>query len=113
MSMAYNELYKIAEPGAMNLIMLETDGLPNTLVYNFYQTPGTTSTLALNTSSGCEDANNKTVEPGRLARPRHRSAVDPVHLHEYERHRIHVRRPSRHDRRSLYAPTRRKDRRTT
>jgi Flp pilus assembly protein TadG len=60
MSMAYNELYKIAEPGAMNLIMLETDGLPNTLVYNFYQTPGTTSTWALNTPSGCQDATGKT-----------------------------------------------------
>ena len=60
MSMAYNELYKISEPGAMNIIMLETDGLPNTLVYNFYATPGTTSTFALNTTSGCVDANNKT-----------------------------------------------------
>lgn len=60
MSMAYNQLYQIAEPGAMNLIMLETDGLPNTVVYNFYATPGTTSTWALNTSSGCEDASNKT-----------------------------------------------------
>ncbi len=101
MSMAYNELYKIAEPGAMNLIMLETDGLPNTLVYNFYQTPGTTSTLALNTASGCEDANNKTWQPGRLALHDISSAVDPVHLHEYGRHGIHVQRPSRRDRRSL------------
>ena len=33
-----------------------TDGLPNTLVYNFYATPGTTSTLALNTGSGCQDS---------------------------------------------------------
>lgn len=60
MSMAYNELYKIAEPGAMNLIMLETDGLPNTLVYNYYATPGTTATWALNPASNCQDANNKT-----------------------------------------------------
>src|ERR1700734_2564917 len=59
MSLAYNELYKINEPGAMNLVMLETDGLPNTLVYNFYATPGTTSTLALNNASGCVDANGK------------------------------------------------------
>jgi len=55
MSLAYNELYKINEPGAMNLIMLETDGLPNTLVYDFYTTPGTLSTLALNTTSACVD----------------------------------------------------------
>jgi|HubBroStandDraft_6_1064221.scaffolds.fasta_scaffold39135_3 Flp pilus assembly protein TadG len=60
MSLAYNELYKINEPGAMNLIMLETDGLPNTLVYNFYTTPGTLSTLALNTTSACVDNNNLT-----------------------------------------------------
>jgi Flp pilus assembly protein TadG len=60
MSLAYNELYKINEPGAMNLVMLETDGLPNTLVYNFYATPGTTSTLALNTNSNCVDANGRT-----------------------------------------------------
>jgi Flp pilus assembly protein TadG len=63
-SMAYNELYKINEPGAMNLIMLETDGLPNTLIYNFYSTPGTKSTLALNSSSGCQDNNNKTYSNG-------------------------------------------------
>jgi Flp pilus assembly protein TadG len=61
-SLAYNELYKIAEPGAMNLIMLETDGLPNTLVYNFYATPGTIGTLALNTASNCVDQNNLTYK---------------------------------------------------
>jgi Flp pilus assembly protein TadG len=63
-SLAYNELYKIAEPGAMNLIMLETDGLPNTLIYNFYGTPGTIATLALNNGSGCKDTNGKTVANG-------------------------------------------------
>jgi Flp pilus assembly protein TadG len=63
-SLAYNELYKIAEPGAMNFIMLETDGLPNTLVYNFYATPGTTSTLALVNASGCQDSAGKTIAAG-------------------------------------------------
>jgi Flp pilus assembly protein TadG len=63
-SLAYNELYKIAEPGAMNLIMLETDGLPNTLIYNFYASPGTKSTLALNNTSGCKDNNGKTYSSG-------------------------------------------------
>ena len=61
-SLAYNELYKIAESGAMNIIMLETDGLPNTLVYNFYASapaPG-----ALNTTSNCQDANNLTYKNG-------------------------------------------------
>jgi hypothetical protein len=60
MSLAYNELYKLAEPGAMNLIMLMTDGLPNTLIYNFYSSPGNTSTLALNSSSGCQDTTKPT-----------------------------------------------------
>ena len=71
MSLAYNELYKIAEPGAMNLIMLETDGLPNTLVYNFDTTPGTLSTLALNTTSACVDNNNLTYATtgGEAPRP--------------------------------------------
>jgi Flp pilus assembly protein TadG len=63
-SLAYNQLYQIAEPGAMNLIMLETDGLPNTLIYNYYATPGTTSTLALNTTSNCQDSSGKTWTNG-------------------------------------------------
>jgi Flp pilus assembly protein TadG len=68
MSMAYNELHKIAEPGAMNIIMLETDGLPNTLVYNFYSSPGNTATLALAQNvSGCQDQNGKTYGSGRGA----------------------------------------------
>jgi len=61
-SMAYNELYKIAEPGAMNIIMLETDGLPNALVYNFYAS--TPATGALNTTSNCQNANNPTYKNG-------------------------------------------------
>jgi Flp pilus assembly protein TadG len=64
-SLAYNELYKLNEPGAMNVVMLETDGLPNTLIYNFYATPGTTSTLALNSNSGCQDNNGLTPGTGR------------------------------------------------
>lgn len=66
-SLAYNELYKIAEPGAMNIIMLETDGLPNTLIYNFYSKPGTKTTLALNPSSGCKDSQGKTYSSGWTA----------------------------------------------
>jgi Flp pilus assembly protein TadG len=64
MSIAYNELYKLAEPGAMNVVMLETDGLPNTVAYNFYQTPGTTSTWALNQASGCKDSAGTTWNGG-------------------------------------------------
>jgi Flp pilus assembly protein TadG len=59
-SMAYNQLYQIAEPGAMNIIMLETDGLPNTLIYNFYA--ATPAPGALNTTSNCQDTNNLTYK---------------------------------------------------
>jgi Flp pilus assembly protein TadG len=58
-SLAYNELYKIALPGAMNLIMLETDGLPNTLVYNFWDSTNNVSAIA--SGSSCQDANGHTI----------------------------------------------------
>src|ERR1700685_2238114 len=61
-SMAYDQLYQIAEPGAMNIIMLETDGLPNTLMYNFYTAPPAPG--ALNTTSTCQDTNNLTYKNG-------------------------------------------------
>ncbi len=35
-SVAYNELWKMNEPGALNVIVLETDGLPNTMTLNFW-----------------------------------------------------------------------------
>jgi len=61
-SMAYNQLYQIAEPGAMNIIMLETDGLPNTLIYNSWN--GTASAIQAGKSSNCLDNNGKTVAQG-------------------------------------------------
>ena len=62
-SMAYNELYKLSEPGAMNILMLETDGLPNTLVYNFWD--GSSAAIQAGAhGSNCTDANNKTVAQG-------------------------------------------------
>jgi len=59
-SVAYNELYKLALPGAMNIIMLETDGLPNTLVYNWWDG----SNAGITAGSGCTDANGKKVSQG-------------------------------------------------
>jgi Flp pilus assembly protein TadG len=35
-SLGYNELYKLNEQGALNVIMFETDGLPNTVTVNFW-----------------------------------------------------------------------------
>ncbi len=65
-SMAYNQLYQIAEPGAMNILMIETDGLPNTVLYNYYPTPSANrSTLALNANSNCQDTAGYTVASGQ------------------------------------------------
>jgi Flp pilus assembly protein TadG len=66
MSIAYNQLYELSEPGAMNIIMLETDGLPNTVDYNYYSSPGNTSTLALANNSGCLDASTSRANPHGL-----------------------------------------------
>jgi Flp pilus assembly protein TadG len=70
-SLAYNELYKIAQPGAFNVIVLETDGLPNTLTLNFLGgTYGGASPLqiwhGLANIAGCKDseATPKTVSGG-------------------------------------------------
>lgn len=60
MSRAYDQLYQINEPGAMNFILLETDGLPNTLVYNWWDG----STFGVNSTSSCQDNNGKTVSQG-------------------------------------------------
>ncbi len=66
---AYNELYKEAEPGALNVIVFETDGLPNTLTFNYADINYATSTLnnvALASGSGCKDkeATPKTIGAG-------------------------------------------------
>jgi Flp pilus assembly protein TadG len=59
-SMAYNELYKKSLPGALNLLVVETDGLPNTLVYNWQAG----NTYGISASSGCQDANLRTAAGG-------------------------------------------------
>ena len=61
-SIAYNEIYKVNLPGALNVIMFETDGLPNTLTMNFW--PSSAGGNALNAGSGCKDQNNKTISGG-------------------------------------------------
>jgi Flp pilus assembly protein TadG len=70
-SLAYNELYKIAQPGAFNVIVLETDGLPNTLTLNFLGGAygGASPQLiwhGLANIAGCKDAEStpKTVSGG-------------------------------------------------
>jgi len=62
-SLAYNELYKLALPGALNVVMLETDGLPNTLVYNWWD--GSSAGIQQGSNgSNCTDQNGKTVAQG-------------------------------------------------
>jgi len=52
-SVAYNELWKMNEPGALNVIVLETDGLPNTMTLNFWDSSN--SVVGLTSSSTCKD----------------------------------------------------------
>lgn len=74
-SIAYNELYKAAEPGALNVIVFETDGHPNTVTVNFAESTnwavGTTAaTVALKSTSSCTDTSSptpKTISSGGFA----------------------------------------------
>jgi Flp pilus assembly protein TadG len=56
MSVGYQLLYQTNLPGAMNVLMLETDGLPNTLTMNFWDS--TNLVPGLLTSSNCTDLNS-------------------------------------------------------
>lgn len=66
MSMAYQIIEQMNLPGALNVIMLETDGLPNTLTMNFWDStnkvPGLTKTGT--SPSGCDDTSTKTYKSG-------------------------------------------------
>ena len=64
-SVAYNELYKVTQPGALNVLMFETDGLPNTLTLNFWDS--STSTTGLKSTSACADKNGKKLSQGGFA----------------------------------------------
>ena len=56
-ALAYNELYKINQPGALNVIVVETDGRPNTVTMNFWDG----SVAGLSSSSPCQDNNSKQI----------------------------------------------------
>src|ERR1019366_1856203 len=62
-ALAYNELYKINQPGALNVIVVETDGRPNTVTVNFWDG----ASAGISNSSSCIDANNKTKGKGGFA----------------------------------------------
>ncbi len=63
-AMGYQLLYQTGLPGALNIIMLETDGLPNTLTMNFYDSVNNVTGLAA--TSACTDAGSpaKTLAGG-------------------------------------------------
>ncbi len=66
-AIAYNEIYKAAEPGALNVIVFETDGHPNTVTVNFAEsanwgTGTTAASVALASGSGCKDASSPTAK---------------------------------------------------
>ncbi len=56
LSLGYNELYKANLPGAFNILMFFTDGIPNSMTLNFQN-------VMLNTS-GCKDSTGTTINPG-------------------------------------------------
>ena len=61
-SLGYQALYQTGLPGALNILMLETDGLPNTLTMNFYDSVN--NLVGLNNSSNCKDTATKTLSGG-------------------------------------------------
>jgi len=62
MAMAYQLLWQTALPGALNIIMLETDGLPNTMTMNWWDS--TNSVAGISNSSNCTDTNTKKKSAG-------------------------------------------------
>ena len=62
LSIGYNELYKMHLPGALNIMLLETDGLPNSLVMNWWDSAATTAgfTSQSTITNGCQDTAGKT-----------------------------------------------------
>jgi Flp pilus assembly protein TadG len=62
-SIGYNELYKVNQPGALNVLLLETDGLPNTLTLNWWRS-STAGLTNLGSSTGCKDTNGNTKGGG-------------------------------------------------
>jgi Flp pilus assembly protein TadG len=64
-SVAYNEVYKMNLPGALNVIMFETDGLPNTLTLNFWDSSA--NLAGIKSTSSCTDKNGKKMSQSGFA----------------------------------------------
>jgi Flp pilus assembly protein TadG len=59
LSMGYQAIFQTGLPGALNVLFLETDGLPNSLALNFWD--NTNTVAGLTTSSPCQDTNGRTM----------------------------------------------------
>ena len=59
LSIAYNELYKMNLPGALNVLFLQTDGLPNTMMMNFWDSTNNVAGIAA--GSNCTDNSGNKV----------------------------------------------------
>lgn len=57
-SMGYQLLYQTGLPGALNILLVETDGLPNAMTMNFYDS--TNNVVGLSNTSGCKDLSSPT-----------------------------------------------------
>jgi Flp pilus assembly protein TadG len=64
-SVAYNQLWRTNLPLAMNVLFIETDGFPNTLSLNFWDSTNVVS--GLSNSSTCTDLNGHTKSAGGFA----------------------------------------------
>ena len=64
-SMAYQSIYQTGLPGALNIITLETDGLPNSLTVNLWDS--TNLAVGLTNTSNCTDTAGKTTHSSPTA----------------------------------------------
>ncbi len=61
-SLGYQLLYQTALPGALNVLLLETDGLPNAMTSSFFDPSN--NKLLITSTSGCKDTAGKTQSNG-------------------------------------------------
>ncbi len=68
-SMGYNELYKMNLPGALNILVFESDGLPNTMTVNMWDGAafGFANLGTSGSPQGCKDASGKAAVSGGWA----------------------------------------------
>lgn len=72
-TIGYNEIYKTNLPGAYNVLLIETDGLPNTLTLDWWDTtrsdPNKAGLTNLGSTTGCTDAQSTPRPKGYTTAP--------------------------------------------